>query len=85
MMTAIIFAYNGFGNNGDLPAWALVMCGLLYLGYYIFDQLDGKHARNTGQSSPLGLLMDHGCDAITTFLITSGLGTAIRLRIFNLI
>lgn len=28
------------------------------------DNLDGRQARRTGNSSPLGLLCDHGCDAI---------------------
>jgi len=28
--------------------------------------MDGKQARKTGNSSPLGMLFDHGCDAITT-------------------
>ena len=27
--------------------------------------MDGKQARRTGNSSPLGLLFDHGCDAFT--------------------
>jgi len=31
--------------------------------YQTMDAIDGKHARNTGQSSPLGALFDHGCDA----------------------
>ena len=30
--------------------------------------MDGKHARNTGQSSPLGQLFDHGVDVINLFL-----------------
>ena len=30
------------------------------------DNLDGKQARRTGSSSPLGLLFDHGCDAFNT-------------------
>lgn len=29
------------------------------------DAIDGKHARNTKRGSPLGQLMDHGCDALT--------------------
>jgi ethanolaminephosphotransferase len=33
--------------------------------YRIFDELDGKQARKTGSSSPLGLLFDHGCDAFS--------------------
>jgi ethanolaminephosphotransferase len=28
--------------------------------------MDGKQARRTGSSSPLGLLFDHGCDAINS-------------------
>jgi ethanolaminephosphotransferase len=79
-MTAIVFGFYGFGNVGSLPCWALISCAFLYLAYYILDQLDGKHARKTNQSSPLGLLMDHGCDAITTFLLAGNLGTAVRLR-----
>jgi len=30
------------------------------------DALDGKQARRTGNSTPLGELFDHGCDAVTT-------------------
>lgn len=45
----------------------------------MFDLLDGKQARRTGTSSPLGLIFDHGCDAATTFLFTMGLGTSTRL------
>jgi len=32
------------------------------------DAVDGKQARRTGTSSPLGQLFDHGCDAWATFL-----------------
>ena len=32
------------------------------------DNADGKQARKTGSSSPLGLLFDHGCDALNTFI-----------------
>jgi ethanolaminephosphotransferase len=31
----------------------------------MFDEMDGKQARRTGNSSPLGMLFDHGCDAFT--------------------
>ena len=34
------------------------------------DNLDGKQARKTKSSSPLGTLFDHCCDSITTYLIT---------------
>ncbi len=29
------------------------------------DAIDGKQARRTGSSSPLGELFDHGCDALS--------------------
>jgi hypothetical protein len=32
--------------------------------YSTLDNMDGKQARRTGASSPLGLLFDHGCDAV---------------------
>lgn len=41
--------------------------------------LDGKQARRTGTSSPLGLIFDHGCDALTTFIFIVGFGSIIRL------
>lgn len=34
--------------------------------YQTLDALDGKQARRTGSSSPLGQLFDHGCDALST-------------------
>lgn len=36
-----------------------------YLLYRILDEVDGKHARNIGASSPLGLFFDHGVDAFS--------------------
>lgn len=33
--------------------------------YITLDNVDGKQARRTGTSSPLGQMFDHGCDALT--------------------
>jgi len=35
----------------------------------MLDEMDGKQARRTGNSSPLGLLFDHGFDAHSTNFI----------------
>lgn len=43
--------------------------------------MDGKQARRTKTSSPMGMMFDHGCDALTTFLFASGLGTLVGLGI----
>ncbi|KAF9584810.1 hypothetical protein BGW38_005101 [Lunasporangiospora selenospora] len=36
--------------------------------YQSLDAIDGKQARRTGTSGPLGELFDHGCDALNTSL-----------------
>mmetsp|Transcript_4312 Transcript_4312/g.11641 ORF Transcript_4312/g.11641 Transcript_4312/m.11641 type:complete len:409 (+) Transcript_4312:73-1299(+) len=36
----------------------------MVFAYQTLDAVDGKHARNTGQSTPLGAVFDHGCDAL---------------------
>lgn len=49
------------------PSWpgALLTAAALLLtfSYQTLDAMDGKHARATGQSSPLGEYWDHSCDA----------------------
>ena len=37
------------------------------------DGIDGKQARRTGTSGPLGELFDHGLDAWTTVMIPTGI------------
>lgn len=47
-----------------VPSWVLILNGLSYIAYYTLDCMDGKQARRTGQSSPLGQLFDHGVDCL---------------------
>jgi len=47
--------------------------------YQTMDALDGKQARRTGSSSPLGELFDHGCDAVTTVLTNLTVAGAILM------
>lgn len=54
----------------DVPRWFYLVFCLCYFAYRMLDECDGKQARRTGNSSPLGMLFDHGCDAFTvTFCI----------------
>ena len=46
--------------------WVFGAMAISYFIYRVLDEMDGKQARKTGNSSPLGLLFDHGCDAFTT-------------------
>lgn len=56
------------------PAYVLVLAAVALFLYQLLDNLDGHQARRTGTSSPLGLLMDHGCDAINC--VIGGLSVA---------
>ena len=71
--------YTGF-KGGFIPPWACFFSAFCYLLYMILDNIDGKQARRTKSSSPLGLLVDHGTDACTTFFITCGLGAILALE-----
>ena len=50
------------------PRWTYAYVALTVFMYQTFDAIDGKQARRTKTSSPLGQLFDHGCDAINTIL-----------------
>jgi phosphatidylglycerophosphate synthase len=55
-----------------LPSWVYVVVAIAQFIYQTLDAVDGKHARKTKSSSPLGQLFDHGCDSFSvTFLILS--------------
>ena len=66
--------YTGFSGSTNIPSWACYFSAFAYCLYITLDNMDGKQARRTKSSSPLGLLVDHGTDATTTFWITMGLG-----------
>ncbi|KAI9922999.1 hypothetical protein PsorP6_000107 [Peronosclerospora sorghi] len=58
------------------PTWVYVFSALGLFFYQTMDALDGKQARRTGASSPLGQLFDHGCDALcTVFNVLSAVAT----------
>jgi len=44
----------------------MIYTSIMLFFYQTLDSIDGKQARRTGSSSPLGELFDHGCDAIVT-------------------
>lgn len=52
------------------PTWAYLACALGLFIYQSLDAIDGKQARRTNSSTPLGELFDHGCDSLSTGLLT---------------
>nr|XP_043614581.1 choline/ethanolaminephosphotransferase 1-like isoform X2 [Erigeron canadensis] len=57
------------------PRWVHFAHGLLLFLYQTFDAVDGKQARRTNSSSPLGELFDHGCDALACALEALAFGS----------
>jgi ethanolaminephosphotransferase len=53
----------GYELEGPISGAMCLIIGISYQGYIILDNCDGKQARRTGSSSPMGMLFDHGCDA----------------------
>lgn len=65
LMTSAFFGYLYSPRlDSPPPRWVHFMHGLLLFLYQTFDAVDGKQARRTNSSSPLGELFDHGCDAL---------------------
>jgi len=68
--SAIIFIlFYDFTLSKDIPSWLAYYFILVTFIAQTTDAIDGKHARKTNKSSPLGQLIDHGCDAFTNTLI----------------
>ena len=42
------------------------------------DAIDGKQARRTGTACPLGELFDHGCDSLSTVVVSIASCCALR-------
>ncbi|XP_052885241.1 choline/ethanolaminephosphotransferase 1-like [Gossypium arboreum] len=57
------------------PRWVHLAHGLLLFLYQTFDAVDGKQARRTNSSSPLGELFDHGRDALASTFETMDFGS----------
>lgn len=62
-----------------MSAEVALFCTFSLFAYQTLDAIDGKQARRTGTSSPLGQLFDHGCDALNAVLICTVLAGAWRL------
>jgi len=50
------------------PHWIYYTWAVGLFLYQTLDAIDGKQARRTGMSGPLGEMFDHGCDALNTTL-----------------
>jgi len=66
-------------DAGDTPRWVYLFAAFSVVFYTWLDCFDGKQARRTGTSSPLGQLFDHGCDALSVNLLLANIGCSLGM------
>lgn len=78
VLTSLLASHMATGSESG-PKWLYFSFAAGLWLYSTFDNVDGKQARRTNTSSPLGELFDHGCDAVNcsfaAILQAAGLGT----------
>ncbi|XP_076860543.1 choline/ethanolaminephosphotransferase 1a [Brachyhypopomus gauderio] len=78
-ITTLILVYHCPTATEQAPTWAYLACALGLFIYQSLDAIDGKQARRTNSSTPLGELFDHGCDSLSTVFVI--LGTCITAQL----
>lgn len=78
VLNALLLIYYDyyFGASSDslpqyetVPRWVWLACAFSHFMAHTLDGIDGKQARRTGSSGPLGEMMDHGLDSWTSLLV----------------
>ncbi|CAG5119931.1 unnamed protein product [Candidula unifasciata] len=77
--TTLILAFYSPDCKQAAPGWAYLLSALGLFIYQTLDAIDGKQARRTKSSSPLGELFDHGCDSISTGTVILGASITLQL------
>uniref|UniRef100_A0A182K9K9 diacylglycerol cholinephosphotransferase n=1 Tax=Anopheles christyi TaxID=43041 RepID=A0A182K9K9_9DIPT len=76
--TLILISFSPNGRE-EPPRWSSALCGIGLFIYQSLDAIDGKQARRTNSSSPLGELFDHGCDSISTVFVALSACISVQL------
>ncbi|XP_012286914.1 choline/ethanolaminephosphotransferase 1 isoform X4 [Orussus abietinus] len=79
IFTTLILIYYSPDAKAEAPRWACFACALGLFVYQTLDAIDGKQARRTGTSTPLGELFDHGCDSISTVFVALSACISVQL------
>lgn len=81
LISSLIFSSYCDDLEKCVEPWCYFMLAASLFIYQTLDAIDGKQARRTKQSSPLGQLFDHGNDALalTPMLITGFCATQFGL------
>jgi ethanolaminephosphotransferase len=66
-------------DGPTLDTWYCYAAGALYFSNTVLDNMDGKQARRTGSGSPMGMLFDHGSDAMNCGLSSILMGRIVHV------
>ncbi|TRY91916.1 hypothetical protein DNTS_029633 [Danionella cerebrum] len=79
VFTTLVLVYYCPTATEQAPLWAYLLSAVGLFIYQSLDAIDGKQARRTNSSSPLGELFDHGCDSLSTVFVVLGTSIAVQL------
>ncbi|XP_062562001.1 cholinephosphotransferase 1 isoform X2 [Armigeres subalbatus] len=82
IVTTLILIYFSPNGREEPPRWASALCALGLFIYQSLDAIDGKQARRTNSSTPLGELFDHGCDSISTVFVALSACISVQLGFY---
>ncbi|XP_052563270.1 cholinephosphotransferase 1 isoform X1 [Culex pipiens pallens] len=82
ILTTLILIYYSPDGRSEPPRWASALCALGLFVYQSLDAIDGKQARRTNSSTPLGELFDHGCDSISTVFVALSACISVQLGFY---
>ena len=68
-ISVVLISFYDLTLTKELHFFMYIIFAILMFLAQTFDAIDGKHARNTKRSSSLGQLMDHGCDAMSNYIL----------------
>jgi phosphatidylglycerophosphate synthase len=75
---AVMLIYD-YTFRKDIPSWTFFFAAVCIFAYSTLDAIDGKQARRTKSSSPLGQLFDHGCDSFSVAFFILAICQAVQL------
>lgn len=79
VFTSLILMFYCPQAREEAPWWAFVLNAVGLFVYQSLDAVDGKQARRTNSASPLGELVDHGCDSVSIVCMVLSTNIAVQL------
>lgn len=79
IIACAIQVYYDMTLTQDIPSWTFYFMAFAIFAYQTLDATDGKQARRTKSSSPLGQLFDHGCDSFIMQFFIIGAAQATKM------